>query len=112
MSFAFQPHAIGTSPRPGKHVFLALNRTFLTDDLRKQLQLRAAKTLAGACRRADRAVVLEQQPVAPVFVQLGARSAYFSALAVFALGTVVCATAPSMPWMLTGRTCRTCRKEK
>ncbi|CAB3656037.1 putative multidrug-efflux transporter [Paraburkholderia sediminicola] len=35
---------------------------------------------------------------------LGARSAYFSALAVFALGTVVCATAPSMLWMLAGRT--------
>ena len=35
---------------------------------------------------------------------LGARSAYFSALAVFALGTVVCASAPSMLWMLAGRT--------
>ncbi|MFL9887838.1 MFS transporter [Paraburkholderia agricolaris] len=35
---------------------------------------------------------------------LGARSAYFCALAVFALGTVVCAIAPSMPWMLAGRT--------
>jgi MFS family permease len=35
---------------------------------------------------------------------LGARAAYFSALAVFALGTVVCASAPSMPWMLAGRT--------
>jgi MFS family permease len=35
---------------------------------------------------------------------LGARSAYFSALAVFTLGTVVCASAPSMPWMLAGRT--------
>ncbi|MFM0392771.1 MFS transporter [Paraburkholderia phytofirmans] len=35
---------------------------------------------------------------------LGARVAYFSALAVFALGTVVCASAPSMPWMLAGRT--------
>ncbi|MFM0671259.1 MFS transporter [Paraburkholderia sediminicola] len=35
---------------------------------------------------------------------LGARAAYFSALAVFALGTVACASAPSMPWMLAGRT--------
>ncbi|MFM0740747.1 MFS transporter [Paraburkholderia xenovorans] len=35
---------------------------------------------------------------------LGPRSAYFCALAVFALGTVVSASAPSMPWMLGGRT--------
>jgi MFS family permease len=39
-----------------------------------------------------------------LLAKLGARTAYFSALVLFALGTVVCASAPSMPWMLTGRT--------
>ncbi|WGS54676.1 MFS transporter [Paraburkholderia sp. D15] len=40
----------------------------------------------------------------PLLAKLGARSAYFVALAVFAVGSVVCASAPSMPWMLVGRT--------
>jgi DNA-binding transcriptional LysR family regulator/MFS family permease len=35
---------------------------------------------------------------------LGARTAYFTALVVFAAGTVVCASAPAMSWMLAGRT--------
>src|SRR5258708_15535262 len=69
--FALELHAIGTSSSAGETMLPALNRSLLADDLRKQLQLRAAKTLAGARRRADRAVVLEQQPVAPVFLQLG-----------------------------------------
>src|SRR5579859_691602 len=69
--FALGLHAIGTPSRAGKYVLLALDRSFLANDLRKQLQLRTAKPLAGARRRADRTVVLQQQPVAPVFLQLG-----------------------------------------
>jgi predicted MFS family arabinose efflux permease len=38
-----------------------------------------------------------------VLARLGARGAYRLALAVFALGCVVCATAPSMPVLLAGR---------
>jgi len=38
-----------------------------------------------------------------VLAALGPRGAYLAALAIFALGSVVCATAPSMPWMLAGR---------
>lgn len=34
---------------------------------------------------------------------LGARSAYLASLATFALGTLLCASAPSMGWMLAGR---------
>ncbi|WP_146654273.1 MFS transporter [Labilithrix luteola] len=38
-----------------------------------------------------------------LMASFGARSAYLSALAIFALGTLLCATAPTMPWMLAGR---------
>lgn len=34
---------------------------------------------------------------------LGPRSTYLAALVIFAFGSILCAAAPSMPWMLTGR---------
>jgi hypothetical protein len=49
--FALELHAIGTAPRAGEHMLLAFNRSFLTDNLHEQLQLCAAKALAGARRR-------------------------------------------------------------
>ena len=38
-----------------------------------------------------------------VLSALGPRGAYLAALAIFALGSAVCAAAPSVPWMLAGR---------
>ncbi|MFK4442985.1 MFS family permease [Caballeronia udeis] len=38
-----------------------------------------------------------------VLAALGPRGSYLAALAVFALGSAMCAAASSMPWMLGGR---------
>ncbi|MCE6984532.1 MFS transporter, partial [Pseudomonas frederiksbergensis] len=40
---------------------------------------------------------------AQLIERLGARAAFLLALAVFALGSVICAAAPSMPVLLIGR---------
>lgn len=41
---------------------------------------------------------------APLAGRAGGKGAYLAALAIFTLGTVVCASAPDMAWMLGGRT--------
>lgn len=40
---------------------------------------------------------------APLADRAGGKGAYLSALAIFTVGTVVCASAPTMTWMLAGR---------
>lgn len=78
--FAFHANAIRAATRAGQHMLLSSNRTLRPDDLREELQLRAAKYLAGSRRRANPATIFQQQPVAPVFVQLR-HSTYATALA-------------------------------
>lgn len=62
--FAFHANAISTPARAGQHMFLALDRPVFAHNLRKELQLRAAKSLAGSRRRTNRATLPGAQQTA------------------------------------------------
>jgi hypothetical protein len=55
--FAIYADAISAPTRACQHMLLAFNRTVFADNLGEELQLRAAKSLAGSRRRANRAMV-------------------------------------------------------